>query len=125
MPKNFGYSDARWNAAKSEARAAMIEAARSPKQVMTYTELASKVNAIQVDAHDIRLNHLLCDVSTDENAAGRGMLSVVVVHKHGDQRPGAGFFELAEELGHDVSDWDTFWLAERSKVISHWTKQGK
>jgi len=35
---------------------------------------------------------------------GRGMLSVIVVHKEGDMQPGPGFFELAGELGRDTSD---------------------
>jgi hypothetical protein len=39
-----------------------------------------------------------------EGAAGRGMLSVIVVHKDGDMQPGPGFFELAEELDRDTSD---------------------
>ena len=36
--------------------------------------------------------------------AGRGMLSVIVVHKVGDMQPGPGFFQLAKKLGRDTSD---------------------
>ena len=44
---------------------------------------------------------------TVTHAAGRGMLSVIVVHKQGDMQPGPGFFELAQRLGRDTSDTET------------------
>jgi hypothetical protein len=49
------------------------------------------------------------------------MLSVIVVHKQGDQRPGKGFFEFAEQLGrlvHSASDdeKDALWVRELGLV---------
>ena len=41
-----------------------------------------------------------------------------VVHKEGDQRPGGGFFDLAEKLGRDISDRDLFWIEEFGHVVA-------
>ena len=70
----------------------MIEAVRSSRVTISYTELASKITVLELEARNPRLNHLLCDVSTEEDAAGRGMLSVVVVHKTGDLQPRSRVF---------------------------------
>jgi hypothetical protein len=59
---------------------------------------------------------MLGDVSIEEDAGGRGMLSVLVVHKVGDQKPGRGFFELAQQLGRDASDSDACWVNELQTV---------
>lgn len=55
---------------------------------------------------------MLGEVSTAEHEAGRGMLSKVVVHKHGDQKPGPGFFQLARPMGHETKDREVFWMGE-------------
>jgi len=49
------------------------------------------------------------------------MLSVIVVHKHGDMEPGAGFYDLANSLGFDVKDKMKFWISELHKVHGHWS----
>ncbi len=49
------------------------------------------------------------------------MLSVVVVHKHGDMEPGPGFFELAKHLGRDTKDLLRFWIDELKKVHAYWS----
>jgi hypothetical protein len=51
------------------------------------------------------------------------MLSVVVVHKDGDQRPGSGFFDLAAELGYIVTDRDQFWIEMLRKVYGNWARR--
>ena len=60
---------------------------------------------------------MLGEISTEENEAGRGMLTVVVVHKEGDMKPGPGFFELAQKLGRQVGDLDVFWISEFKRVV--------
>lgn len=52
------------------------------------------------------------------------MLSVVVVHKSGDNRgrPGEGFFRLAQVLGRDVPDPLKFWVTEMERVQSAWRR---
>ena len=46
--------------------------------------LVPRIHALAMNAHDPRLFHLLGQKSSEEKAAGSGMLTVVVVHKVGD-----------------------------------------
>ena len=45
------------------------------------------------------LGRRLDEISGHEHVNGRPLLSVVVVHRDGDQMPGEGFFRLARRLG--------------------------
>ena len=117
---DHGFPEHVWDAAKDEARAAMIEVARQGR-TMSYTRLAQKIMSCQLEPRDVRLTHMLGEISTEEDEAGRGMLTVVVVHKTGDMKPGPGFFELAESLGRDVSDTDRCWVEESRKVYEVWS----
>ncbi len=119
MNNPFGYPARPWALAKREARAVLIEAARE-ENTIAYPELVAEIHAIPLDPYDARLNTLLGQTSEDEDGAGRGMLSVVVVHKEGDQRPGSGFFEWAEALGYTVGDRDEFWITMLNKVYACW-----
>jgi hypothetical protein len=106
-----GISQADWNAAKSEARNLKIVRAKLMVQGIT---------AVHLEAHDRRLFHLIGEISSEEDADGRGMLSVVVVHKGGDMQPGPGFFELAEQLGRDTSNILECWIEELHRVHAVW-----
>ena len=61
------------------------------------------------------LIHALDRVSRAAHAAGRPMLSAVVVNRE-TGRPGSGFYLLAWDLGKTVSDEVDFWESEREKV---------
>jgi len=115
----FGFSEETWNAAKREVIEILSQRARRGIPI-AYSDLVSKLRSVQLEARDTRLFHLLGEVSTDEHGSGRGMLSVMVVHKDGDMRPGPGFFELAEHLGHHVTDLDRFWIEEFRRVHDYW-----
>jgi hypothetical protein len=121
MPK-YGFSDAVWESAKNEVKEVLRDRAKL-RGMIPYSELVKKIHEIRVEAHDPRLFHLLGDVSTEEDAAGRGMLSVIVVHKQGDMQPGPGFFDLAEKLGRDTSDILDCWVKELKKVHAYWSNQ--
>ena len=58
---------------------------------------------------------LLRQVSVDEDEAGRGLLSAVVVRRD-TGRPGAGWYRLAADRGRDVADRDQTWLTERARL---------
>lgn len=119
-PFNHGITQIAWDAAKEEARKAMISVARR-KTTIAYSDLAYiKIKSCTLEPHDFRLAHLLGDISTEEDEAGRGMLSAVVVHKTGHQRPGAGFFTLARSLGRDTTDEVQCWVEELQKVHDTW-----
>src|SRR5712691_5991374 len=97
----FGYTDAQWDAAKEEIRTSLTSRARD-ERTMSYTELTGKVHAIHFSPDDNALHYMLGQVSEEEDEAGRGMLSVIVVHKEGDRMPGPGFFVLAKKLGRNT-----------------------
>lgn len=117
-----GFSQAEWDAAKQEARELMIAAARA-NGMIPYSDLASKLKAVHLAANDKRLFQLLAQISSEEDEAGRGLLSVIVVHKNGDMQPGPGFFELAKNRGRKVSDILKCWVEEVKIVHSVWSKK--
>ena len=119
--KTYGYPLSRWNAAKEEARQAMIAVAKA-QTTICYSDLVQEITSIKFQAHDFTLFHLLGQASTEESQAGRGMLTAVVVRIE-DGRPGEGFFDLARELGYDSSDRDDFWVSELNKVHSSWKSE--
>jgi hypothetical protein len=90
--------------------------------MIPYSDLVEQIRSTKLDAHDPRLFHMLGEISSDEDAAGRGMLTVVVVHKVGDMQPGPGFFELAKRLGRNVSNIIECWVEELHKVHGVWSK---
>jgi molybdopterin synthase catalytic subunit len=119
---DLGIPAKNWDAAKEEARSAMITRARV-RGMIPYSDLVKEISAVKFRAHDTRLFHMLGEISVEENEAGRGMLSVVVVHKHGDMQPGPGFFLLGQHLGHDTKDLLKFWVDQLKKVHAQWSKR--
>jgi len=101
-------------------RAILIACARERK-VLPYGKLATLVTGIPFEAHDQRMFDMLGEISQEEDAVGRGMLSAVIVHKEGDMMPGPGFFELAQDLKKDVSDILKCWIAELHRVFDYWS----
>jgi molybdopterin synthase catalytic subunit len=99
----------------------MIERAKL-RGMIPYSDLVAKIKAVKFLAHDTRLFHLLGEISVEEDGIGRGMLSVVVVHKYGDMQPGPGFFLLGQHLGYDTKNLLGFWVEQLKKVHSIWSK---
>ena len=117
-----GFAETEWNAAKEEARSAMIERAKG-RAMMTYSDLVKQITSIKLDAHDPRLSHMLGEISSEEDKQGRGMLTAVVVHKH-DMQPGPGFFELARSLKRkNTGDNLKFWTKELHNVHAVWLRE--
>lgn len=117
---NYGFTPKEWAAAKHEVKDLLVDRAKV-RGMIPYSELAAKITAVCLEAHDQRLFHLLGELSAEEDASGRGMLSVIVVHKAGDMQPGPGFFELAKQLGRDTSDILKCWIVELKKVHAYWS----
>lgn len=87
-------------------------------KVIACSDLAyKKIESCTLEPHDPRLAQMIGDISTEEDEAGRGMLSAVVVNKR-DRRPGPGFFTLARSLGRDADDELTCWSEELHKVYN-------
>lgn len=64
-------------------------------------------------------NHALGHVSMYEVEHGRPMLSAVVVTAD-SYTPGEGFTKLAEHLGFEVGEPESFWRAEVDAVLEFW-----
>jgi hypothetical protein len=116
-----GFESADWDAAKEEARELMVGRAKL-RGMITYSDLVKGIKRITLEPHDPRLFHMLGEISSEEDAAGRGMLTVVVVHKLGDMQPGPGFFELARHLHRDTANLLKCWVDELHKVHAWWSK---
>ncbi len=76
----YGYSLADWEKAKSEMRKILVQHARGRKMI-PYSDLVEQVSAIRLEANDYALAAMLGEISTEEDEAGRGLLTVLVVHK--------------------------------------------
>ncbi|MDE8345844.1 MAG: hypothetical protein POH28_06675 [Acidocella sp.] len=122
----WGYEPQVWRRALAEgSKVLMDRASRRANQTISYSELAGQIKSICFNAEDTDFHDLLGQISEVESQAGRGMLSVLVVHKNGDQMPGRGFFELGKALGYNVRDELKFWTEEFSKVLdAHGSKGG-
>lgn len=111
----YGYDQTDWENAKREAKKLIVERART-RGFIPYSDLVAGIDSIRFAPHEARFFHFLGEISEEEDAAGRGMMTALVVHKDGDMQPGPGFFELAKNLGRDVSDIEKCWVAEFKKV---------
>lgn len=90
--------------------------------LVTYSDLARRLGLEMDDGAQRRfLATLLGELSRDEVAAGRPMLSSVVVQYEGGT-PGAGFLELGRELGRvePGEDADLFAFREMRATWSQW-----
>lgn len=122
--EKFGHTKKQWQSFKAEAREILVEVA-SGRAMITYGELASRMTTIAVEPHDMVMWHIIGDVSVDEEKAGRGLLSVLVVHKHGDMEPGFGFYELAKFFGRKAANKTKCFVEEMHKVHAAWSVKQK
>ncbi len=116
----FGYPSKKWAALKREARQILISVAEQ-RALITYSELCARIQGESFEPHDLRMWEVIGDISRDEEAAGRGLLSVLVVHKHGDLEAGRGFTSLADYFGRDVSDRTRCFVDEVKRVHYYWS----
>jgi hypothetical protein len=89
--------------------------------MIPYSDLVNGIKRVTLEPRDPRLFHMLGEISSAEDAARRGMLTVVVVHKAGDMQPGPGFFELAKRLNRNTSNLLRCWVEELHKVHAIWS----
>jgi hypothetical protein len=111
----WGHRRELWDSAKTEAQTVLEKIAKE-QGVISYSELARKIASInfQPDGHDF--HGLLGQLSEESDADSKGMISALVVHKDPPQDPGRGFFNLAKDLGRDISDPVAFWSDELKRV---------
>ena len=123
MSSKYGHPVGVWDEAKEEARQALIAQAKK-RQPISYSELVDGVQTLRLEPNSYVLAHMLGEISSAEDVSGRGMLTVIVVHKQGDMQPGPGFFALANELGRDTADVMRCWIDELNRVWDYWAMQG-
>lgn len=102
----------------------LVRAARA-REFVHYGDLA-KLMGIDTDNPHFaaQVGHVLGDISTDEVANGRPMLSAIVVSKD-DMLPGRGFFRLGQEL-HQVEpgeDEMAFAVCQIRRVHDYWASR--
>ena len=114
------FSEDQWIVAKEEARQVMITVARS-KSMITYSDLVRKITSCILEPNGAHLAHMLGEISSEEDEEGRGLLTVVVVHKTGDLKPGPGFFRLARSRGRHIVDEEQYWIEELRNVYDTWS----
>ena len=119
MNNAFGYGIEQWNKGKEEMRA-ILQGAAAARGMMPHSELTTKTRSINIHYHSDAMAAMLGQISREEDAAGNGMLSVIVVHKIGDMEPGKGFYELAAELERDCSNRMKLWVSELHRVHDYW-----
>ena len=114
------HSSSGWDKGRAEVVEVLHECARA-QGTISYSELSERLRSIVIPHDGPEMTAMLDEVSIAEFKAGRGMLSVVVVHKIGDQMPGPGFFKTAKELGNTVIDKEAFWIGELLRVHRYWS----
>ena len=108
-----------WAKAKQACRDFLESVARKGKTTY-YTEVASSFSHIlRKSADDPVFHAMLGQISADEHAEGRPLLSCICLH-HDRWSVGNGFFEMAEAEGFDVSDKMKFWIDEMNKTLAYW-----
>ena len=114
--RTYGYDEALWAEAKEQARTILAElaAARSDSTIF-YADLTTRITAIRFNYHEPAFHMLLDQISREEHAAGRGMLSVLVVGKE-TGRPGGGFFKMAKAVDPSVKDPEALFVREFNTV---------
>ena len=119
MTQTYGHPLEDWKQAREEIRCVLIRCVRDDRTI-TYSELVCAIHTIALTPRSRKLAEMLNQIVYAEHNAGGGMLSALVVHKTGDRMPGSRFFELAEELGRQVSNKREFWTQERKRVVDYW-----
>ncbi len=118
MRQRHGFDPEVWERAREEARQILIQCTREGRKI-AYSDLAEKLN---IQHRSTELATMLDCISRSENKAGRGMLSVLVIHKGDDQMSGRGFFKLAKCLGREFENEPEFWKIEFDRVIGSWRR---
>jgi hypothetical protein len=113
MKLKCGYPIEKWNDAKRQVRAVLIERAKAHDNI-PYVELTRNSSTPQSFA----LTIMLREIAAEENAPGRGMLTAMVVYSSGDMQPGPGFFALAGRLGKNTNDILRCWIKELKRVYA-------
>lgn len=79
MTTRYGLDIDDWNPVKEEMQQAMISRAKG-RGMIRYPDLYKQVPVISRKPRSYALAAMLGEISTDQDAVGRGMLTVILVH---------------------------------------------
>lgn len=97
------------------------------EDIVTYGQIAPVVGlSMDVDADRAKMSAYLEEIVRNEHAAGRPLLTSIVVHAGGDNNPGEGFFQIATELKYFSGSRDQFkrlqfWVDAVKKTHRYWS----
>jgi hypothetical protein len=111
----YGFSRDAWERGKLEAICAIVRAGKNGK-LTTYTGLSNSIASIRIEPHDFAMIRLLDEISKEEDAAGRGILTALVVLKD-EHVPAEGFWASARDIGRVIGDKWEFWAEEVKRVM--------
>ena len=101
----------------------MLDKTAIKNDLKRYAKLCATItysNLSPLHYRELAFFEILGQISREEHAAGRGMLTVLVVLAE-TERPANGFFELAEELYDiEIDDREAFYQQEKNKVCNAW-----
>jgi hypothetical protein len=121
MGTRADFSALEWAGLKCETRVYLIEAARQQRTVY-YKDVAQQFKDPRLHHKSEAMVDLLGEISADEDAAGRPLLSAVVVRNDPELPiPGPGFFRVAKQHGSmtaGMAEVD-YWRAEFGRVCKH------
>ncbi|WP_143273425.1 hypothetical protein [Azospirillum palustre] len=104
----------------------LIETARK-RRVLSYRDVAAPMG-LDMDSPKDRdeLSKILYEISVSEYNQGRPLLSVLVI---GGEKgipskiPGSGFYEMASDLGFNISEKLMFFVEELNRVHEFWSEK--
>lgn len=100
----------------------LVQAARA-QQLVHYGELGKMLGLDMENPHfAAQVGKVLDRINEDESAAGRPMISAIVVSKD-TMLPGSGFFKLGQELRQTLAGEDEMGFAIRQikRVHDYWS----
>lgn len=109
---------------REEIRQLLIQVAKEGATI-AYSDFAARIRAVPMGPRDGLMHGLFCDISRDEERAGRGLLCVVVVKKGPNGMPGKGYFAFAKGLGRDDSKKRQSFESELARVHAEWKAAGR
>jgi hypothetical protein len=106
-----------WEEAKRQAIRVLRKRA-ADREPIYYSQFVRKIKAIpDLQYHgDERLDRLLDEIAIEEEKAGRGLISVLVVEKMSPNLPSDGFFELASPRHPPGTSRSEIFEVERDQV---------
>lgn len=111
-----------WSLAVEQVGAVLRDTA-SKRALISYSDLARKVVAVDLAPRSPELARVLCEISMENAAASQPWLTSLVIN-HASGRPGRGFFKLARHY-FQFEDDEMFWLGEVSAAFDEYGTTSK